>query len=220
MTRIESLADGPLQAVLFDFDGTLVDSVPDLAASVDATLIHMGVAPVGVDQVRDWVGRGAWRLIQQACEGVIADEAQVESAYQWFLKHYATQCAHNPVLYPGVAESLAWIQARVPTALVTNKPIAFTRVMLDTLGLKFDAVYGGDSVANKKPEPDMLIAACRDLGVDPTRCVMIGDSSADSMAAQAINMPVALHRHGYNHGNAVQSANPDLIYECLSELVA
>jgi len=218
--KLQSLIrSGSLQAVLFDFDGTLVDSVPDLSVSVDATLVQFGHPPVGESQVRDWVGRGAWHLIEQAFEG-LASAQEIEAAYPWFLAHYQTQCAVNPTLYAGVAQGLATIQAQVPTALVTNKPMAFTEVMLQTLGLSFDVVYGGDSVANKKPAPDMLLQACRDMQVSPQQCVMIGDSSNDSEAAQALQMPVALFSNGYNHGQAVERANPDLIYDNFSELVA
>lgn len=218
MKTLESLVSGRLQAVLFDFDGTLVDSVPDLAASVDATLQQFGLAAVGQTQVRDWVGRGAWRLVEQACEGQL-EQTQIRDAYEWFLQHYAQQCAVNPVLFDGVAEGLAQIQAQVPTALVTNKPIAFTRTMLASLGLKFDCVLGGDSVPNKKPDPEMLLVACRELNVSPADCVMIGDSSADSGAARAAGMPVALFSQGYNHGQAVELAQPDLIYHAFKELL-
>lgn len=217
MKTLEGLVEGQLAAVLFDFDGTLVDSVPDLAASVDATLNHFGVPAVGESQVRDWVGRGAWRLVEQACEGKLPAD-QIGHAYEWFLQHYAIQCAHNPVLFDGVAEGLALIQSRLPTALVTNKPLAFTQTMLAALDLKFDTVYGGDSFAQKKPDPAMLLAACADMGVAPAQCVMIGDSSADSGAAQAIGMPVALFSQGYNHGQAVELAAPDLIYHEFKEL--
>lgn len=217
--KIASLvAPGPLEAVLFDFDGTLVDSVPDLAASVDATLAQWGLDRVGESAVRDWVGRGAWRLIEQAFEGQ-ASEDQIQAAYEWFLQHYQQQCSQNPVMYDGVAEGLMQIQRQVPTALVTNKPIAFASAMLQAMGLEFTSVYGGDSVPNKKPEPDMLLAACKDMQVNPLHCVMVGDSSNDSEAAQAIGMPVALFSGGYNHGQAVELAKPDLIYHAFSELV-
>ena len=87
MNALRGLLSRPLEAVLFDFDGTLVDSVPDLAVSVDATLAHFGAQPVGEAQVRDWVGRGAWQLIRQACDGVITDSDLVEQAYGHFLQH-------------------------------------------------------------------------------------------------------------------------------------
>lgn len=217
--KLASLVDGPLQAVLFDFDGTLVDSVPDLAASVDAVLAEFGHAPAGESSVRDWVGRGAWNLIHRAFEYAGASH-QADAAYQRFENHYQGQCARNPVLYPGVAEGLARIQAHYPTALVTNKPMAYTQIMLDALSLRFDAVLGGDSVDRKKPEPDMLLQACTLMGVEPGQCVMIGDSSNDSEAAQAAGMPVALTRLGYNHGDAVELAAPDLIYNDFLELLA
>jgi len=219
LNALRGLLSRPLEAVLFDFDGTLVDSVPDLAVSVDATLAHFGAQPVGEAQVRDWVGRGAWQLIRQACDGVITDPDRVEQAYGHFLQHYAEQCAHNPCLYPGVAEGLAEIQSQVPTALVTNKPMSFTKTMLDALGLEFSVVLGGDSVAVKKPDPSMLLTACSTMQVDPAGCVMIGDSSNDSEAARAAGMPVALFSGGYNHGNAVELAAPDLIYHQFNELL-
>ncbi|QGG81103.1 phosphoglycolate phosphatase [Litorivicinus lipolyticus] len=217
--KIRSLVDGPLEAVLFDFDGTLVDSVPDLAASVDAVLAEYGQGPAGEARVRDWVGRGAWNLIHRAFE--FADASQhADAAYLRFESHYQAQCARNPVLYPGVAEGLARIQQQWPTALVTNKPMQYTTIMLDALDMRFDVVLGGDSVATKKPAPDMLQLACQRMGVNPARCVMVGDSSNDSEAAQALGMPVALTRLGYNHGNAVELAAPDLIYHDFLELLA
>ena len=207
------------QAVLFDFDGTLVDSVPDLAHALDDTLAKYGLARVGVDTVRNWVGRGAWRLVHQAFEGQ-ADEATIESAYADFQTQYAVQCTENLAPYEGVINGLAKLATAYPLALVTNKPMQFVTPMLQGLELDFAVVLGGDSVPNKKPAPDMLVQACDVLGVQPSQCLMVGDSSNDSDAAQALNMPVALHRHGYNHGQAVELANPDFIYDRFEELFA
>ena len=214
--KLARLCRADLQAVLFDFDGTLVDSVPDLAASVDAARTHYGCASVGEARVRDWVGRGAWNLIQQA----FADRPDlIEPAYAFFADHYATQCAVNPVPYPGVIEGLAQLAQNYKLAVVTNKPIKYAQTMLDAMGLQFDAVLGADSVPNRKPAPDMLLKACELMDVDPLNAVMVGDSSNDSDAAQAIGMPVALTRMGYNHGTAVDVAQPDLIYHYFSELI-
>lgn len=201
---------------MFDFDGTLVDSVPDIAASVDAARLHYGFEPIGEAQVRDWVGRGAWNLIQRA----FADSPEfIDPAYAFFGKHYAVQCAVDPRPYPGVIEGLARLRQDYSLAVVTNKPLSYAETMLQAMDLRFDAVLGADSVPHRKPAPDMLLKACELMNVDPVNAVMVGDSSNDSEAAQAIGMPVALTRLGYNHGNAVDLAQPDLIYDYFSELM-
>ena len=138
--------------MLFDFDGTLVDSVPDLAVSVDATLAHFGAQPVGEAQVRDWVGRGAWQLIRQACDGVITDPDLVSKRTDIFCNIMPSNARTIPVV-PWRSRRLAEIQSQVPTALVTNKPMSFTKTMLDALGLSFRWCWGATVLRLRNPTP-------------------------------------------------------------------
>ncbi|WP_211333636.1 phosphoglycolate phosphatase [Sinobacterium caligoides] len=217
------------KAVLFDLDGTLVDSVPDLAMAVDAMLQQLGFAAAGEDKVRLWVGKGAYVLVHRAladardAEEYEVVEGEVKAALALFETAYSRYLNAASVLYPGVAEFLPWLQARkVPLAIVTNKPIAFVPALLKSFKIEqyFSVVLGGDSVANGKPHPQMLLEACRQLGVAATDSLMIGDSCNDIKAARAAMMPVVGLTYGYNHGRPIAQDNPDRVADNLLELVA
>ncbi len=142
--------------VLFDLDGTLVDSVPDLAQAVDQMLLQLGRSPAGVDKVRIWVGNGAAMLVRRALADdfapVAIDDGVFSAAYELFLQAYEKSVSARSELYPGVRECLEGLQKQgVTLGLITNKPIAFTNTLLEGLGLQpyFRVVYGGDSLSEK-----------------------------------------------------------------------
>ncbi|WP_210395638.1 phosphoglycolate phosphatase [Motiliproteus sediminis] len=217
----------PPEAVLFDLDGTLVDSVPSLAAAVDRTLAALGRPQAGVDKVRDWVGNGAQKLVERALAGnreaLPAPAAdQVEDALALFLEFYGEQPEVGTRLYPGVSECLQQLSARqVPMAVVTNKPERFVPPLLDSFGIDghFALVLGGDSLATKKPHPAPLQHAAEHFGVAPERCLMVGDSMTDVRAARAAGMPVACVSYGYNHGTPISEAGADWTVDSLTELL-
>lgn len=216
------------QAVLFDLDGTLVDSVPDISLAIDAALAELTLAKPGIDRVRDWVGNGARILVVRALAWGLGQSTeslttgQVDQAEQLFRQHYGRYLNHASALYSGVVEYLEWLkQQSVPMAIVTNKPVAFVPELLSGLGIDgfFEVVLGGDSVDKNKPHPQMLLLACQQLGVQPDQCWMIGDSCNDIEAARAASMPVVGVSYGYNHGRDIALDQPDRVVDNLSELI-
>lgn len=210
---------------MFDLDGTLVDSVPDIAAAADATLIDLGFAAAGELRVRDWVGNGARTLVAralafaQAIEEYAVDAEQLTATHQLFLRHYQQANGDASCLYPHVEEALLAVQQKnIPMAIVTNKSIQFVPALLEKLSIDryFDVLVGGECTDQKKPSPKPLVYACKLLNVEPDQCLMVGDSRHDIQAAKAIAMPVLAVRYGYNHGQAVDVSEPDWAVDDLS----
>ncbi|APE29988.1 phosphoglycolate phosphatase [Halomonas aestuarii] len=214
-----------IRLVAFDLDGTLVDSVPDLAAAVDAALADLGLAPRGEPRVRDWVGNGSLRLMARALESAQdrePDEALLARAHQGFLAHYGRAPSARTRLYPGVREALEGLQARgVNLALVTNKPSAFIAPILEAFGLhgRFALCLGGDSLASKKPDPAPLLHVAAQCDIPPSACLMVGDSRHDIEAGRAAGFRTLAVPYGYNHGVPVTLSHPDGTVESLAELV-
>lgn len=215
-----------VRAVLFDLDGTLVDSVPDLATAVDATLAEFGREPAGEARVREWVGNGAQRLVKRALTGSMDGEppaALFEQAFPRFLEHYGRHLSDRSRLYPGVAEALATLRAQgLALAVVTNKPERFVAPLLSALGIArdFAVVVGGDTLARKKPHPAPLLHAADALGAAPAATLMVGDSRNDVLAARAAGMGIVCVPYGYNHGEDIRLAAPDAVVEDLRELAS
>ncbi|ANG61820.1 phosphoglycolate phosphatase, bacterial [Marinobacterium aestuarii] len=214
--------------VLFDLDGTLVDSVPDLALAIDRMLAALELEPAGVARVRDWVGNGAPTLVRRALHGQldIADATlpvgRFEQAYELFLQFYGESTAALSALYPGVSECLDGLRARgIRLGVATNKPMRFTGDMLQGLGIDgyFDVVIGGDSLPSCKPDPAMLLSAIEQCGATPATTLMVGDSSNDIRAARAAGCKVVGVPYGYNHGEPIEASAPDLIVARLDALL-
>jgi len=216
------------ELVLFDLDGTLVDSVPDLAIAVDRMLAALGRPPAGVGRVRDWVGNGAPTLVRRALLGQL-DVSDVtlsadlfEPAHAHFLEYYAQATAQLSALYPGVLACLDGLQARgVTLGVATNKPMRFTTEMLQGLGIEgyFQVVIGGDSLPTCKPDPAMLLSAMAQCGAGPATTLMVGDSSNDIKAGRAAGCKVAAVPYGYNHGEPIEASEPDLLVPRLDALL-
>jgi len=231
LSVLNTLLDKPARALLFDLDGTLVDSVPDLAAAIDAMLIDMGYKPAGEQRVRHWVGNGAVKLVQRALtyaqqgdESTLLDEnlQDWQSAHQCFLKHYGRLSPDFSCLYPGVIEAItAWHQQGVAMAVVTNKPKQFVPEILQhfALDIFFPVIVGGDCLLQRKPSPEPLYFACEQLSVSANECIMIGDSKNDVGAARAAGMSVACVSYGYNHGEPIERAKPDIVVDSLMQLL-
>jgi len=229
LALIRRLFDGRLpQLVVFDLDGTLVESVPDIARAVDDTLAARGLARAGRERVRGWVGRGSRKLISEALTWADATEAgqvageQIESALRDYLARYLERCAEESAPMAGAAMLLGALRARgVRLACVTNKPIAIARRVLAELlpDAGFGCVLGGDSGAGVKPAPEPLLAAMRNLGAAPADTLMIGDSRHDVHAARAAGVRVVCVAGGYNHGEDIRRESPDLVVGGLGELL-
>ena len=217
------------KAVLFDLDGTLVDSAPDLAAATDRMLEQLGKPPVGERQVRLWVGNGATMLVRRALVGS-ADPARVNAledvevahAMELFFSAYEACNGLHSRVYDGVLSLLqALREGGSRMAVVTNKPGRFTGPLLSQLGLAdyFPVQVSGDTLTVKKPDPQPLHFAVEQLKVSGSPVLMVGDSVNDIQAARAAGMPVVAVSYGYNHGRNVRDEGADLVVDSLSELL-
>ena len=208
-----------MDLLVFDLDGTLIDSKMDLALSVNATRAHMGRGPLDVGLISTYVGNGAPVLIRRAL-GNQATEAQVEDALEFFLEHYREHKLDFTRLYPGVSESLDRLRAAGKRlAVLTNKPVAVSRAIVDGLGvgLHFFRVYGGNSFEFKKPHPVGMETLMSEAGVDPSRAMMVGDSSVDIQTARN----AGVRSCGVTYGFAPESLRdpaPDLLVDRMEEL--
>ncbi|GAB4346268.1 MAG: phosphoglycolate phosphatase [Gammaproteobacteria bacterium] len=212
------------QAILFDLDGTLVDSVPDLTFSVNAMLRQLDRAPVEETTVRRWVGNGAERLVKRALTGEMEaepDTALYERAYPLFLEAYADHVMVDSRLFPGVEAGLqALQQAGFAMGCITNKPERFTTPLLTGLGIDhyFAIQVSGDTLPVKKPDPRPLRYAAEFFKVPPERMLMVGDSRNDVQAARAAGSQIVCVPYGYNHGEDIRTANPDAVIDDLTQL--
>jgi phosphoglycolate phosphatase len=227
MTRLEQLFDGTLpRLVMFDLDGTLMDSVPDLAAAVDKMMMLLGREPAGIERVRDWVGNGSRVLVRRALAGQldhdgVADEL-ADEALALFMQAYAG--GHElTAVYPGVRDCLDWLrERRVKLAIITNKPAQFIEPLLEEKGLAgyFDWLVGGDTLPQQKPDPAALFWVMDKAGVAPSESLFVGDSRNDVRAAKAATVRCVALTYGYNHGEPIADEQPALVLDDLRELVA
>lgn len=212
------------QLVLIDLDGTLVDSVPDLAQAVDAMMAELGMPARGAEQVRHWVGNGVERLIKRALTGELHAEPQAgvyERAYPLFYQAYQAANGRYSRLFPGVEDGLAYLQsAGIAIGCVTNKAADFTLPLLEALGIRkyFGVVVSGDTLPQKKPAPEPLLYAANHFAIRPEHAVMIGDSMHDVEAARAAGFQVVCVSYGYNHGIDIREARPDAVIDSFVEL--
>ncbi len=215
----------PLQLAIFDLDGTLVDSAADIAAALDSALGAVGLGPVGVVRVREWVGGGLRLLIERALahhfSGAAWPGAIMTRMEQAFDHSYRSCSGHSARLFPGTELALEALRARdVRLACVTNKPIRHTLPLLQRLGLaeSFHLVLGGDSLPLAKPHGLPLQVAMIRLGVPPIGACMIGDSMNDLAAARAAGIAAIAVSHGYAQG-ADLGAHAAAVIDSMTELL-
>lgn len=210
--------------VLLDLDGTLVDSAPDIAYSIDSMLERVSLRARGETQVRQWIGGGAERLVKRALTGSMdgePDEALFQAAYALFSDIYLENTSRSSRLFPGVREGLDYLlRTHRKLGCVTNKRNRFTEPLLRSLGLydDFSIIISGDTLDRKKPDPLPLLHAAAVLGVAPENVLMVGDSINDVEAARAAGFAVLCVRYGYNNGNNIEDADPDFVVDSLAEL--
>ena len=215
-----------VEAVFFDLDGTLVDSVPDLTVAVDTMLAQLGLPPRGEERVRRWVGNGVENLIRRALANDMAcqvSERLFNQARPLFKAAYWHHICVYSRLYPGVLEGLDALSKRgFKLACVTNKAVEFTVPLLERIGIGefFEVAIGGEDVPHKKPAPDALLLSAARLGVDIARGLMVGDSMNDVGAARNAGCPVVCVPYGYNHGRDIREAHPDMVIDSIAELPA
>jgi len=208
-----------VRALVFDLDGTLIDSKLDLALSVNAALEHMGRAALPHEQIYGYVGNGAPSLVQRAL-GEGATDMEAKEGLSFFLSYYRAHMLDNTVTYPGVREGLELLGAH-PMAVLTNKPVRFSQGILDGLGISryFRFVYGGNSFATKKPDPEGMNVLLRDMSVSPREAMIVGDSEVDVRTAR--NAGTWACGVSYGLGTEGMRAHPpDLMLDSLVELPA
>ncbi|HEK0909698.1 TPA: phosphoglycolate phosphatase [Pseudomonas putida] len=226
MSGFEQLFPGTLpRLVMFDLDGTLIDSVPDLAAAVDRMLLELGRPAAGLDAVRQWVGNGAEVLVRRALAGGIehdAVDAQLaERALALFMEAYG-ESHELTVVYPGVRDTLRWLRKQgVEMALITNKPERFVGPLLDQMkiGRYFRWIIGGDTLPQKKPDPAALLFVMKMAGIAPEQSLFVGDSRSDVQAARAAGVKSVGLTYGYNHGRPIDEESPSLVLDDLRLLL-
>ena len=216
------------QLLIFDFDGTLIDSVPDLADATNAMLTTLGKETYPISTIHNWVGNGSKMLVERALVGkieVLEGELTVEEtdhAEQVFFDAYKNLSGSKTVAYPDVDSGLKKLKsAGFSLALVTNKPIRFVPKILESFGWQdlFSEVLGGDSLPVKKPDPTPLLHVCEALNVTPAQAVMIGDSRNDILAGQNANMDTLGLSYGYNYGQDIRKLNPTAAFDDFAALV-
>ena len=214
--------------LIFDLDGTLIDSVPDLAEAINNMLIQLKREPFATDVIRGWVGNGAETLVKRALSGngVIdtqLDHTFVSEALTSFLDFYTQNLCDTTDVYPHVKETLHTLKKQgYVMSIVTNKPIAFVAPILKGLGLDglFELILGGDSLPVKKPEPLPLLHTCQQLGFSIEEALMIGDSKNDILAANSANMQSIGVTYGYNYGEDISTFSPTTVIDDFQTLTA
>ena len=213
----ESAPFADVRVLIFDLDGTLIDSGVDLALSVNATLKEYGRPPLPHDQIFGYVGQGAPRLIERAL-GAGATRQECEQALAFFLSYYREHMLDNTVTHPGVREGLAVLET-MPMAVLTNKPVRFSRRILEGLGLAsyFQYIYGGNSFESKKPDPAGMGVLLRDFGASPKQAMLVGDSEVDVQTARNAGTWCCCVTYGLG-SHQLANYPPDLLVGSLTEL--
>ena len=222
----KKMATFPLtvKMVMIDLDGTLIDSVPDLAAAANRMLADLGRAVWDEAHYRAWIGNGVPRFVKRALTGEMQAEPDAklyEQALALFRRHYGAAVSDLSRPYPGVVEALERLKAQgFSLACITNKAEAFTLPLLKNLDLYkyFKLVLSGDSLPKQKPDPLPLRHACEHFGIDSSHGVLVGDSSNDVQAARAAGMPVICVTYGYNHGHDIRQSLPDAVVDSLTDV--
>lgn len=207
-----------VRALIFDLDGTLIDSKLDLALAVNATLAELGRSPLPHDQIFSYVGQGASTLIARAL-GEGASEQECRTGLEFFIKYYSAHKLDNTKLYPGVRETLDALKG-MPMAVYTNKPVRVSRSIIQGLGMgdHFRVVYGGNSFERKKPDPMGVDWILREFGAAPPQVMIVGDSEVDVQTARNAGTWVCGVTYGFGSHRFTEFP-PDLLVDSLTELL-
>ena len=210
--------------IMIDVDGTLVDSVPDLAYCIDEMMQKLGLRKWGETKVRHWVGNGIPKLVERALTGELEGRPikdVFDIAYPIFLDLYEDNTAQRSYLYDGVREGLDYLKSQgYQLGCVTNKSEQFTHPLLKVLCIfnDFKIIISGDTLAKRKPDPMPLLYCAEHFNLKPEECLMLGDSVSDVKAARAAGFDIICMSYGYNHGNDIADENPDLVIDSMSQL--
>lgn len=213
-----------VDGILFDLDGTLLDTIPDLAEAANRMLRDLGLPERNLEEITSFVGDGIRALVKRTLfEGRERDEDLYERGYKAFYRHYTEVNGRATLPYPGVLETLRELQGLgLRLGCVTNKSEPFIFPVLESLGMGglFGSVVGGDTLPQRKPEPEPLLHACRQLGIESARALMVGDSPNDALAARRAGIPVLLVRYGYTPHQVLDHLDCDGFLDAMPSLGA
>jgi phosphoglycolate phosphatase len=210
-----------IRAAIIDLDGTLIDTLGDFVAAINATLAELELGQVDRAFLERTIGKGSEHLIRTTLAQLGADAGLYDTAWAAYQRHYHAVNGLHSSVYPGAAEGLRRLREHgIQLACLTNKPTAFARPLLASKRLDgfFAVIHGGDAFERKKPDPLPLLKTCEALGVAPAHTLMVGDSSNDARAARAAGCPVLLVSYGYNHGEPVDAVDADGVIERLDQI--
>ncbi|TKB03688.1 phosphoglycolate phosphatase [Alteromonas portus] len=216
-----------IDTFFFDLDGTLVDSVPDLATALNQMLRHYQLPTYDEQVIRLWVGNGARVLVERGLSGGAEIDRhhmqpEIDAALEKFLFYYRTLKTKSTELYDGVFDTLHALKNRGYTlVLITNKPSEFIEPILSAFSLSalFSLTIGGDSLPEKKPSALPLLYTCEKLHISPAQCVMVGDSKNDILAAKAANIKSIGLTYGYNYGESIATYQPNWVLDNFSDIL-
>jgi phosphoglycolate phosphatase len=212
---------GSIDLLIFDLDGTLIDSKEDLAHAVNAARRHMGLQPIENERVYSYVGNGAPALMRRVM-GPEATEADVQTALEYFMAYYKDHMLDCTTLYPGVREALdALHDGGMRMCVLTNKPVRFSQLLVEGLGLgsHFFRVYGGNSFEQKKPDPAGVNKLIEESGALPERTLMVGDSDVDIRTARNAGILACGVTYGFQP-ETLDAAPPDILVDDMRQLAA
>lgn len=213
------MSQAQIRAIAFDLDGTLVDSVTELALAVNVMRQSLGLTAVADEVVAGWIGNGIETLVRRALPSDI-DAATLAHGQRSFEQAYLANLGRSDSLFPGVSDTLHWLAERLPLAVVTNKKGCFTEPLLERLGLAplFGVIVSGDTAGAIKPDPAPLLYAATALGIAPADWLMVGDSRNDIIAARAAGMGAVGLTYGYNYGEDIRLCAPDHCFDHFADL--
>jgi phosphoglycolate phosphatase len=212
------------EMILFDLDGTLVDSVPDLSRCINQMLEKLGLTRQEEERIRLWVGNGVSKLVSRSIyhsSGINPEPAQLDQALSIFDSLYFKNSHRYSTIYPGVIDFLNFLKTtNIKTGCVTNKAERFTLPLLKKLKLDhfFETIICGDTVARMKPDALPLLTAAKNMSILPEDSLMVGDSISDVNAAKNAGFDIVCVSYGYNHGVDISLAQPDAVIDSLIEL--
>lgn len=214
------------ELIIFDLDGTLIDSMPDLTQAINSTLSHLGLTPLTIEKATLFIGNGAVKLVERALHHTLQPEEITEElfkdAFDFYTSAYRKVVCDKTFLYHGVLETLQYLDSKgYIMTICTNKPFEFIEPILDTLSIKpfFKSWMGGDSLAKKKPDAAPLLHFAEKMNKDVDKCIMIGDSKNDILAAQNADMDSIGVSYGYNYDEDISIYNPTKVVDNFEELI-
>ena len=214
------------ELIIFDLDGTLIDSMPDLTQAINSMLLHFDLTPLTIEEATLFIGNGAVKLVERALHQALKPQEVTndffKEAFDFYTSAYRDVVCDKTFLYPGVLETLQYLDNKgYAMTICTNKPLEFIEPILDTLSIKqfFKSWIGGDSLPKKKPDAAPLLHFAEKMNIDVDKCIMVGDSKNDILAAQNAQMESIGVSYGYNYNEHISIYNPTKVVDNFAEII-